>query len=469
MAKKNKILIVDDELFFRAILSEALGERYDLIEAKNGEEGIALAVDQQPDLIIIDVEMPVMNGLAACKVLKGMPETREIPVIMFTSLSHKKDIIRGLKAGADDYITKPVCLPEIVARVDAHLRTKDFYSDLEQKDLLFLLELSENISAIRNPMTILRLIVKRMANIVEVSRCSIIRVNDKSEATVKASSDLYKDEEITLDLSKYPEISKSIETKKVTVVNDIQNDPLMQPVKDYVNKLDYSSIVVVPIIKKESVIGTFFLRTAASNKYGITARIYKLCQLVANISANSLENAVLFESMQTAQEYFEEMSIRDGLTMLYNHQHFYNRLEEEFSRADRYVTPLSLLFFDIDDFKRINDIHGHTQGDTILKKIGEIIENIARESDIPARYGGEEFAIILPNTSASGAYDVASRLRSVIKDHVFQGMKGEQITFSAGISTYSDKNYENFSQFVQFADEAMYKAKAQGKDTIIHA
>jgi len=467
MTQKKKILLVDDEFFFRAILTEGLHKRYDIIEAKNGEEGISQAISQKPDLIIMDVEMPVMTGLEACKALKKNKITRKIPVVLFTSLSRKEDIVRGLKAGADDYITKPVCMPEIISRVDAHLRTTDFYSDLEQKDLLYLLELSEHIAAIRNPMTILRLIVEKMSDIVDVARCSIISVNTENEATVKASSDFEGEEEIKIDINKYPEVKKSLANKTVTVVNDIKNDPLMAPVLEHVADLNYSSIVVVPIIKKENVIGTFFLRTAAAKKYGITTRIYKLCQLVANISANALENAVLFESMQSASEYFEEMSIRDGLTMLYNHRHFYSRLEEEFSRAERYYSPLSLIFFDIDDFKNVNDAFGHTQGDKVLKQIGELIKTVARESDIAARYGGEEFALILPNTTTGGAYDLANRLCATIRQHVFEGLKGSQVTVSVGVSTYSDKNVKSFDQLVKLADKAMYTAKSQGKNSIV--
>ncbi|PLX86982.1 MAG: diguanylate cyclase, partial [Desulfuromonas sp.] len=107
MAQKKKILIVDDEFFFRTILNEGLKDRYDVIEACNGEEGVAKALEHQPDLIIMDVEMPVMNGLDACRAIKEKPETRKIPVVMFTSLSRRDELINGLNAGADDYVTKP--------------------------------------------------------------------------------------------------------------------------------------------------------------------------------------------------------------------------------------------------------------------------------------------------------------------------------------------------------------------------
>ena len=459
-----KILVVDDEFFFRRVLKDALKDQYDIIEGKNGDEAISLASAQKPNLIIMDVEMPVKDGIDACRILKENAETRKIPVILFTSLSKKEDIARGLKVGADDYITKPMCLPEILARVGAHLRPKDYYVDLEQNDLILLLELAENISAIRNPMTILHLIVDKMAGMTGNARCSIVSINNEGVLFVKASSDLALHEDIKLELCRYPEISKALNSKQSVIINDIKNDPLMAPVRTQIEGLNFNSIVVIPVIKKESVIGTFLLRMATPLSDGVTKRIHKLCQLVANLSANALETAILFERTQTAQEYFEEMSIRDGLTKLYNHQHFYSCLEKEFSKASRYGTPLSLVFFDVDNFKRINDNYGHTHGDMVLGTIGQLTNSIARQSDIPARYGGEEFAIILPNTPSEGALEVANRLGSIIREYQFEGLDGEQITISSGISTFTENNVQSCDQLVQLADKAMYSAKLLGKD-----
>lgn len=463
---KKKILIVDDELFFRAMLKKNLQGNFDIIEGANGHEAVSLCREKLPDLIILDIEMPVCDGIEACKILKADPATRKIPVILFTSRTRKKDMVLGLKAGADDYITKPIYAPELLARVDAHLRTVDFYSDLKHEDLRFLLEITENISAVRNPMTILRLIVEKMAEVVNMARCSIVSINDKGEAIVKASSDLKVHEELKLDIDKYPELKKSLESRQAVIVNDIGNDPLMSPVRELTRKIEFNSIVVIPVVKKESVIGSFFLRTASPLKDGITDRIYKLCQLIANISANALENAILFESVQAAQEYFEDMAIRDGLTGLYNHRHFYDRLEEEFSRASRYNMPLSLVFFDLDDFKRINDVYGHTCGDMVLKKIGQVLKSVARESDIPARYGGEEFVIVLPNTDKQGAFDLACRIHSIIRSHRFEQLSGKQVTISVGVATYVDGNLPSFNDLVSIADEGLYKVKRSGKDHV---
>ena len=135
-------------------------------------------------------------------------------------------------------------------------------------------------------------------------------------------------------------------------------------------------------------------------------------------------------------------------------------------RAERYGVPLSLVFFDIDDFKRINDIYGHMRGDQVLKKIGQLLKSVARESDIPARYGGEEFAVILPNTSEEGAFDVANRIHSVIRHHKFEHLADEQITISTGVSTFFNKNLQSFNELVQIADSGMYNVKLNGKDRI---
>jgi two-component system cell cycle response regulator len=469
MSNKRKVLIFDDEIFFREVLKDSLKIRYDVIAGRAEEDAVAQVAMVNPDLIIMDVEMPGRNGIEVCRELKEKLETRRIPIILLTSRANKEDIILGLQAGADDYITKPMYPPEVMARVDAHLRSKGYYADLEHRDLLLLLELSEAMTALRNPMKILRLIVEKMSDVVDVARCSIVSLSATGNLIVKASSDLKGDVEICLDWGKYPEISKAIETRKSVVVNNIKNDPLMESVREHIAGLEFNSIIVVPIVKKESVIGTFLLRTASSLTDGITERISKLCQLVSNLAANALENATLFESMKTAQEFLEEMAIRDGLTRLYNHRHFYNRLDEEFSRALRYNTPLSLIFFDIDDFKRINDSCGHTQEDKVLRQIGRIIKNVVRECDIAARYGGDEFAVLLPNTSAEGAHELASRLRSIIREHRFVDMKIEKVTTSTGIATFASGNVQSYDQLVLLAEGAMYTSKLGVKDQVVRA
>ena len=467
MSVKKKILVVDEELSYRELLREALGSDYKILDTASYDEAVLLTGLNNPDLIIIDVEAPGQRGVELCSSLKEDPETRDIPVLLITSLIKKEDIILGLQAGASDYIIKPMCLPEVVARIESHLRTQDDYAVLEHKDLLMLLELSETISVTRSPSAILRLIVKKMSKIIDVTRCSVISLVDGKTVVVKASSDMDRNIEIRLDLNKYPEIRKAIETKQSVTINDVKNDPLMVSVQEHLDGMAFNSIIVIPLIKKESVIGTFFLRTVSTEKGWVSERVFKLSQLVANIAANALENAMLFESIKSAQEYFEEVSVRDDLTKLFNRRHFYTRLKEEFSRSKRYGDPLSLLFIDVDDFKRINDTYGHAAGDKVLQEIGRLLKGAARESDLPARCGGDEFAMLLPNTNAEGAYESATRVAKLIQNHTIDEIDNEKITTSVGVATCFDQNVKSYEELVRQADDAMYKSKESGKGKVV--
>lgn len=459
-----KVLLVDDDRFFRSIMKDTLVEQYSIIEAADGEEALGLIGQERPDLVVMDVEMPRRNGIEVCKILKQDPAFRRIPVILVSANDQGQYLHEGLHAGADDYISKPVDPLELLARVDSHLRLRNDYTRCEEQDLRLLLELTEAISSTRNPLIILRTIVEKISEAVELSRCSIVTLNDNNELIVKASSDLPFDCEVKLDLAKYPEIFKALRTKRTVIVNDVKHAPEMRSVAEHIKDLAFNSIIVVPILKKDSVIGTFLLRAASPLPQGISSRLQNLCQLIAHVSANALENAILIEAMKSNQVYLEERALRDGLTGLYNHQFFYTCLEREFSRSVRYDLPLVCFLFDIDNFKEINDQYGHVKGDEVLRSLGRQIAGLLRESDVAARYGGEEFAIILPNTSRHGARDLADRLMETMRTYLYQQLGGRNITVSLGISCYERGNLKTYNQLVVAADEAMYRAKAAGKD-----
>lgn len=462
----RKILVIDQQVFSRIKLKDSLNSEYFVIEAENVKDAIVLAGIHHPHLVILDMEMLGENRSSVCRKLKGTKETKNIPLILLYTNEQKDDIANGLHSGADDYMTKPFNLNDLLAKIEIHLRTKDYYSDLRKIDLLMLLELTEAISVTRNPKRILSIIVEKMIETIDVSRCSIIGINDFGELLVLASSDLPENAEIKLDLKRYPEIEKALSTQRPVVVQDVKSNPLMESVKANIEDLSDNSIFVAPIVKKQNVIGTFFLRTASPLKDGITDRIFKLCQIIANISGNALENAMIFESMETNKKLLEELSVRDSLTQLYNHQYYHTRLEEEFSRAQRYNLPLSCIFFDIDNFKKINDHYGHLTGDMVLRQISRMIQKVLRKSDISARYGGEEFAICLPNTGADSANQFAERLLVMIRDLSIQQLKGENVTVSIGTSTFMNNNVGSYRDLLQLADKAMYQAKKSGKNRI---
>jgi two-component system cell cycle response regulator len=462
----KKILIIDDDRYSRQLLVEMLTDQYQAFEATDLDEALELSQAHNPTMILVDMERDDKQGPKICAALKDTQQTAYTPIMLLSSGKQKDQIVQGLHAGADDYLTKPINSNELLARIDCHLRTRDFYADLSKQHLLTVLELSEIISVTRNPKRILRIIVEKVAQALGVSRCSIIAINDHGELVVKASNDLSSGEEVTITLDNYPEIDKALTTQRPVVLQDLVNDPLMAAVKDKIKGLKTQAVYVLPLIKKQNVIGTFFLRTAVSEKQGITEDIFKLCQVIANISGNALENAVLFEAMQSTKKFLEDVAIRDGLTKLYNYQYLHTRMEEEFARAKRYQQPLSCLFIDLDDFKSINDLFGHITGDVVLKQTGNLIQTMLRKSDLAARYGGEEFVILLPNTDASGAKDFSDRVLHRIRALSIESIKGAQVTASIGIATFHGDDIQNYEELLRDADNAMYEAKSLGKSRV---
>ena len=158
----------------------------------------------------------------------------------------------------------------------------------------------------------------------------------------------------------------------------------------------------------------------------------------------------------------------DGLTGLYNHRYFYDRIEEYLNEAQERRQPLALLFMDLDYFKYYNDLNGHQEGDVVLKTIAGLIKNSVRESDIVSRYGGEEFAVILPNTEQEEALRIAERIRLAVWTEEFIGeeyLPTERLTISIGVSVYPD-NASNEIDLIKYADEALYRAKFLSRNTV---
>ena len=161
----------------------------------------------------------------------------------------------------------------------------------------------------------------------------------------------------------------------------------------------------------------------------------------------------------------ERLAIIDGLTRLYNHRYFQERLRAEFRRARRYMAPLSLVLVDIDDFKHVNDLHGHQVGDAVLAALSRALKQEMRASDLPARYGGEEIAVILPETDRMSARAIAERLRKRIEGLRFTGRGNGlfSITASFGVTSLDNKMGSS-AELVETADDSLYVAKASGKN-----
>ncbi|HUT03387.1 MAG TPA: diguanylate cyclase [bacterium] len=171
------------------------------------------------------------------------------------------------------------------------------------------------------------------------------------------------------------------------------------------------------------------------------------------------------EKLSHEVKKMERLAIVDGLTRLYNHRYFQERLRAEFQRARRYMAPLSLILLDIDDFKDVNDLHGHQVGDAVLAALSRALKQEMRASDLPARYGGEEIAVILPETDRMSARAIAERLRERIEGLRFAGRGNVcfSITASFGVTSLDNKMGSS-AELVETADDSLYVAKASGKN-----
>jgi two-component system cell cycle response regulator len=218
---------------------------------------------------------------------------------------------------------------------------------------------------------------------------------------------------------------------------------------------DIGSVFVLPLLYERDILGILVLLMEKTNALGFRQR--DLLGVLVNQAATSLANARFHAEI-------ERLAVTDGLTGLFNHRHFQEKLAHEFDRLSRFGEAVSLLLIDIDFFKKINDTYGHPIGDSVLRKVAGIVRKTIRTVDIPARYGGEEFAVVLVGTDARGAMKMAERLRKSVADAKFSaGGDTFSITISIGISTYT-KDVKGKEILIERADKALYDAKGSGRN-----
>ncbi|MDP9067343.1 MAG: GAF domain-containing protein [Actinomycetota bacterium] len=220
--------------------------------------------------------------------------------------------------------------------------------------------------------------------------------------------------------------------------------------------LDPESMIVVPLLARDSVKGCLNIyRIGEEAKF--SQEEFELAQRFAEAAALALDNAQI-------RNVLEQQAVTDGLTGLYNHRYFHERLRSELTRASRSRDSVALLMFDLDDFKRINDVHGHSVGDQVLLGLAEILRETVRGSDLPCRIGGEEFAVILPSCDSGDALGLASRLVTRVRAFDFQPVG--DLTLSVGIAQ-GPEHAMNPRELVACADAAMLTAKSRGKNRIV--
>ncbi len=433
ISKEDKILVLDDDIIILEVLKEVLQEwGYPNHCTSSPDDALEWAIKEKPSVAIIDYLMPQINGIAFTKMLKE--KISDLEVIIITGLNDAKTVVEAMRVGAFDYLIKPFQMDVLkisIQRAIEHrgliIAQKRHEEELERKVKQATAELIQLNKELKETKEYLE-------NLLNISVDGILILTPEFEITYTNQGAL------NILRCDFNEISKC-SLQKILPEQEVKK------LKELLSKDGKIQNYETNLIRKD--------KTKVPVNISFSALKY---------DDGSLHSVLaIFKDITTQKELeaqLKELSIKDSLTDLYNQRYFYSRLESEIERAKRQRHPLSLLLFDVDNFKYYNDTYGHLEGDKVLKTIGEVIKECTREHvDMGFRYGGDEFTVILPDTDEAQAKLVAERIRST-----FQKKSFDKLSISIGVIEYTEKLSPK--SFIKFADECMYKAKRSGGNKI---
>ncbi len=450
-----RILVVDDiPANVKLLEARLLAEYFDVLAAADGHEALAICDRNQVDLILLDIMMPGIDGFEVCERLKANPKTAHIPVVMVTALDQPADRVRGLKVGADDFLTKPVNDLQLISRVKSLLRLKTLSDELRMRaETAHTMGLDELMRAGdgRYDEAGQILLVDSRAN----SQERIIRAL-KPVADVVAISD---------PQAALFEAAESAFELVIVNANFDDYDPLR--LCSQFRSLERTRFLPILIITEQGS-DEMVIRALDLGVNDYIVRPVDPNELVAR-SLTQIRRKRYNDRLRASVKQTIELAVTDPLTGLNNRRYLDNHLNVLFNRSMARGRPLSVLITDIDRFKHVNDTYGHDGGDQVLKEFANRVRSTVRGADLACRYGGEEFVVVMPDTSPEVAAAVAERLRAAIESTPFLlKSSGEtlNITASFGISSRI-ASVITPDQLMKQADLALYEAKNTGRNRVV--
>jgi two-component system, cell cycle response regulator len=448
-----KILIVDDILPNVKLLEARLtAEYFDVTTAMNGAEALAVCAQDDCDLILLDVMMPGMDGFEVCRRLKKNPATTHLPIIMVTALDQPSDRVKGLEAGADDFLTKPIDEIALIARVRSLARLKVVLDDLRNRASTavalgmpdpFTTALAEDglggrilLVDDRSASAAQLVFMLRDKYIVEIER-------NPNDVAAKVASGAYDMLIVSLGLQGFDALRLCSQLRS-------QERTRQLPILCLAEMEDRTRVLRALDLG----INDFLMRPVDGN------------ELIARVRSN-LQRKRYADKLRDNVQASLELAVVDPLTGLNNRRYFEMHLSTLVKQAADCDRPLSLMILDIDHFKGINDTYGHAVGDQILRGFAKRVRKVIRIPDVICRIGGEEFVVVMPDTNMEVAARIAERVRAEIEQERFFELHSDAavgITVSIGLAERGDDDFPD--RLFSRADRALYRSKSDGRNRV---
>jgi two-component system cell cycle response regulator len=450
-----RVLVVDDVATNVKLMEARLSAEYfDVVTAMSGAEALTVCERAECDLVLLDVMMPDMDGFEVCRRLKTNPATHHIPVVMVTALDQPSDRVRGLEAGADDFLSKPTPELALIARVRSLTRLKMVTDELR-----------------------MRAVTSREIGIESAEREAVadtgrggrvLIVDDRPASYERAASTLAAEHTVEIEADPSEALFRAAEGNYdlVIVSFNLENYDALR-LCSQIRSLDRTrNVPILAITEPDNTARMLRGLEIGVNDY--LMRPIDKNELLAR-ARSQVRKRRYTERLRDNVQISIEMAITDPLTGLFNRRYLESHLATLMEQAGARGKPLAVMMLDIDYFKSINDTYGHDAGDDVLRDFAMRIKRSIRGIDLAARCGGEEFVIVMPETDLTVAAMVAERLRRRIAAEPFiisQGARSIPVTLSIGIGGLRGRE-DTAAILIKRADQALYRAKRDGRNRVV--
>jgi two-component system cell cycle response regulator len=450
----GRVLVVDD-IFANVKLLEARlsAEYFDVLTAYSGPEALELMEVERVDVVLLDVMMPGLDGFEVCRRIKSSPKTMHVPVVMVTALDQSVDKVQGLEAGADDFLTKPVDDIALITRVKNLARLKTL-----NDEMLLRMATGAEIGVLTGGVC--------GALGTETGGC-VLLVEDQYRVAERMRGILAKSHEVDIEPGPQTALLRLADKPYDVVIVSLNlagadGLRLCSQVRA-IERTRHLPIIVLAQPGEEARL----LRALDMGVNDYVTRPIDRNELLARVRTQ-VKRKRHSDHLRGRLEETVELALTDALTGLHNRRYMETHLKALVEQAREGGRLLSLLFADVDNFKAINDGHGHDAGDNVLRELAQRLRRNIRNIDLVARVGGEEFVIVMPDTGMERALQVGERLRSAIASEPIRANSATHlgVTASVGIATL-DGQHDSAEGLLKRADQALYVAKRGGRNRVV--